>query len=526
MNTTSQSEASLQDLLNEGSQFIEARQLEDADAVAQELLRRFPEQLEVRYLASDVESLRGDAIAALRHLDALPEDLADSPRILLRKAQLCLFAGQSQRALNCARAVDLLEAKEPELAALSQTFTELGQLKEARNCLLIARDKNPDSQQLLYLLAVSEAQLDLTDESEKHLAQVLEKSPTDPGALHLRSQLRRWSENNNHIQALRNIIRKSTEPLLTAIACYAMAKEFEDLGDYKESFAAYDAGAQTYRKLVNYDEAVELGAQEDIRDTFDASRLASLTRGAEEPGPIFVLGMPRTGLRLVERVLAKHSAITPGGELGHFRRFLGVLAKDAAPAEVSDAEATLAVDFAELGRRYSMAARERVGDGPRFVDCTSFNFLYCGHILTALPGAKIIHMHRDPLDTLYSAYKTLVFGAHSYSYNLDELVNYYLSYRAQMEHWHSLFPGSILDVRYEELVTDSEGSTRRMLDFCDLAFEEGMLDPDVASINTLLSASKVLPPLHRDSLGVAARGGARFDDLRQRLKSAGGEVSD
>uniref|UniRef100_UPI003F6A61B4 tetratricopeptide repeat-containing sulfotransferase family protein n=1 Tax=Congregibacter sp. TaxID=2744308 RepID=UPI003F6A61B4 len=402
MNTTSQGEPSLQSLLHEGSQFVQARQLENAEAVAKELLSKFPEELEVRYLASDVESLRGDPQAALEHLDALAEHLGTNPRILLRKAQLCLFDGQSQRALSCARAVDLLEAKEPELAALSQIFTELGQLKEARNCLLIARDKNPDSQQLLYLLAVCEAQLDLTDESEKHLAQVLEKSPTDVGALHLRTQLRRWSKNNNHIQELRNTIRKSTDPTLTAIACYALGKEFEDLGDYKESFTAYDAGAQTYRKLVNYDEATELGAQKDIRDTFDSSRLPLLTQGAEESGSIFVLGMPRAGLRLAERVLAKHSAITPGGELGLFRRVLGVLARDAAPAEVSDAEATLAVDFAELGRRYNSAARDRLGDGPRFVDCTSHNFLYCGHILTALPGARIIHVHRDPLDTCYS----------------------------------------------------------------------------------------------------------------------------
>lgn len=520
MNTSDHNAPNLQDLLIEGARLVQARKLEDAEAVANELLREFPERLDVRYLASDVESLRGDPCAALRHLDALAEDLGNKPQVLLRKAQLCLFDGQSQRALTCALAVDLLEAKEPELAGLSEIFSELGQIKEARNCLLIARDRNPESQQLLYLLAVSEAQLDLTDESEKHLDQLLEKSPTDVGALHLRTQLRRWSQNDNHIQALRNTIRKSVEPQITAIACYALGKEFEDLGNYDEAFPAFDAGAQSYRGLVNYDEATELGAQQDIRDTFDASRLASLTLGAKESGPIFVVGMPRAGLRLAERVLAKHSAVFAAGELGSFRRLLGVLADDAAPADVSDAEATLAVDFAELGERYLAAARERVRDSPRFIDCTPNNFLYCGHILAAMPGARIIHMQRDPLDSCYSIFKTLIFGAHSYSYDLDELANYYLSYRAQMEHWQALFPGQILDVSYEALVTDPEAATQRMLNFCDLEFEAGMLSPSVEALNPMLSASKELPPLHTDSIGVAARAGTGFDKLRKRLKAA------
>ncbi|MFK8041683.1 tetratricopeptide repeat-containing sulfotransferase family protein, partial [Congregibacter sp.] len=499
MNTSDPTAPSLQDLLIAGAQHIQARRLEDAEAVANELLRQFPERVDVRYLASDVESLRGDPVAALKHLDALAEDLGNSPQILLRKAQLCLFDGKSKRALTCARAVDLLEAKEPELAALSEMFAQLGQGKEARNCLLIARDKNPESQQLLYLLAVSEAQMDLTEESEKHLEQLLEKSPTDVGALHLRTQLRRWSQKDNHIQALRNTVRKSVEPQITAIACYALGKEFEDLGNYDEAFPAFDAGAQSYRKLVNYDQATELGAQQDIRNTFDASRLASLKLGADEPGPIFVVGMPRAGIRLAERVLARHSAVTAAGELGDFRRLLGVLARDAAPAEVSDAEATLAVDFAELGRRYSNAVSERAGETSRFVDCTSHYFLYCGHILAALPGARIIHMHRDPLDTCYSVFKTLIFGAHSYSYDLDELASYYLSYRAQMEHWHTLFPGQILDVSYEALVTGPEAEARRMLSFCDLEFEEGMTQPSVEHLNPMLSASKELPPLHTES---------------------------
>ncbi|WOJ92363.1 sulfotransferase [Congregibacter variabilis] len=512
----------LQDLLNEGSQLVQARRLQDAETLAKALLSEFGDNAEVRFFASDVESLRGDAPAALEHLDALEESLGSKPRVLLRKAQLCLFDGQWQRALSCAREVDLLEARERELAALSQVFIELGQHKEARNCLLIARDKNPESVQLLYLLAVSEVQLDMLEEAQKHLTQVLELSPADPGALHLRAQLRSWSVEENHVAELRDVLTNSSEPQLTAIASYSLAKELEDLGSYVESYAAYSAGAEAYRGLINYDPATELGAQQDIRDTFTPARVAKLVRGDDLPGPIFIVGMPRSGIRLAERVLASHSAVTGAGELGELRRILGLLARDAAPAEVSDAEATIAVDFAELGRRYMSAARERVGDVARFVDCTSNNFLYCGHILAAMPGARIIHMQRDALDTCYSVFKSLIFGAHSYSYNLEELADYYQSYRAHMQHWREAFPGQILDVSYEGLVQNTDAETRRMLDFCSLEFEQGMLEPGITTpINTIISASKLLPALHSNAIGSAERAGPGFDVLRSRLGDAG-----
>lgn len=519
--TNNSQQPSLQDLLNEGSQLIQAGRLQDAEALANALLSKFSDNLEVRFFASDVESLRGDPGAALQHLDALDQAASSTPRVLLRKAQLCMFDGQWRRALSCARSADLLEAKERELAALSQLFNELGQHREARNCLLLARDKNPKSVQLLYQLAVSEVQLDLLDEAEKHLAQVLALSPADPGALLLRAQLRSWTPDHNHVDQLREVLKSSSEPQLTAIANYSLGKELEDLGSYAESYAAYSTGAEAYRGLIHYDSATELAAQQDIREHFNVASMAEAEPGDEPLGPIFLVGMPRSGIRLAERVLASHSELAGAGELGEFRRLLGRMASEAAPPEVSDAQATLAVDFATLGRRYMAAARERVGEGSRFVDCTSYNFLYCGHILSAIPGARIIHMQRDALDSCYSVFKSMIFGAHSYSYKLEELADYYLSYRTHMEHWHGLFPKKILDVSYEALVQDPQGQTRRMLDFCDLDFEEGMLNATATAMaSSVLSASKALPLLHTRSLGTADRAGAGFDVLRKRLKGA------
>lgn len=513
---------SLQDLLDRGSALVQGGQVEEAQALADQLLGSLGDHPEVRFFASDVASLRGDAAAALLQLDALSEEVAATPRALLRRAQLLMFDGQRRAALDAARAVDLLEADERQLVGLSRVFIDGRQPNEARNCLLIARDKYPASQQILHLLAISEVQLDRLAEAEKHLTQLLEKSPDNAGALHLRSGFRRWTEGDNHVAELRELLAKNTDPQLAALAGYALGKELEDLGQFEEAFDAYSTAAQTYRGLVSYDPALELSAQQDIRDVFTRARFEALAPGCDEESPIFLLGMPRSGIRLLERVLRQHSAIASVGDSGDFRRNLGILAQHAAPPEVSDAEATLAVDFAELGRRFSNAAREFAGDSPRFIDCTSYNFLYCGHILAALPKARIIHMHRQPMDVCYSAFKTLIFGAHSFSYDLNELADYYLSYRAHMQHWHALFPGQILDVSYEALLQDPEQETRRVLDFCDLPWQDGMLEPDPEFVgNIALSASATLPSLHRDSLGCANRVGTRLDGLRSRLQAAG-----
>ena len=187
---------------------------------------------------------------------------------------------------------------------------------------------------------------------------------------------------------------------------------------------------------------------------------------------VFV-GMPRTGTTLVERIMAGHSKVTSAGELHDFS---SELVKEITRvnggkvvAKAGIVAASLQMDFARLGEHYITAARQAANASSIYIiDKLPFNFLYCGLIHRALPNARIIHVTREPMDTCYAVYKILFGQAYPFSYNLDELATYFIAYRKLMDHWHSVLPGLILDVAYEDVVADTERQARRLVDHCNL----------------------------------------------------------
>jgi hypothetical protein len=233
--------------------------------------------------------------------------------------------------------------------------------------------------------------------------------------------------------------------------------------------------------------------------------------------------MPRTGTTLLERLLAREAGLMSAGELPDFGESLGALA-NAALADGSGGtlvDAARSIDFAELGRRYLRTARQAVGGAGRFLDKMPINFMYCGLIQRALPGARIVHLTRDPMDTCYAVFKTLFGSAYFFSYDQDELAEYYLTYRDLMHHWHDAMPGSILDVRYEDLVTAPDREVARVMEWCglDRGADEGDAMPDRASMTA--SAIQVREPVHTGSIGSWKRHADGLATLRRRLEAAG-----
>jgi hypothetical protein len=236
--------------------------------------------------------------------------------------------------------------------------------------------------------------------------------------------------------------------------------------------------------------------------------------------------MPRTGTTLVERILGSHSEVVSLGELVDFPGAMTDLALQThARLGSTDPDllrASLQMDFAELGRNYLKAVRQLAGDTPYFVDKLPFNFRYCGLIHQALPNAKIIHLTRDPLDTCYAIFKTLFINAYHYSYQLDELAQFYVGYRRTMDHWHAVMPGVICDVSYESLVDDPPAQCRRLLEFCGLPWQDPVLDfhESRAASNTA-SAAQVRKPIYRSSVRKWRHFEAQLQPVVRRLAAAG-----
>jgi tetratricopeptide (TPR) repeat protein len=516
----------LKDALNHGARLLQAGNLGDAKNLADVLIRQFPENTPVRLFAADTASLMGDMPAAIACLDALPASAPGYARVMLKKARFLFADGRRADALRLAREAADVVGEEPGLIhALAGILRDCQQLENAHEWLKKALDIAPGDPGILYDLAMAEYHLNRPDEAEAHIVRLLEETPFHAAALHLRSALRTQSEVQNHVDDLRRRLAEGPEhPRLIAAANYALAKELEDLGRYEESIAALDTGARAYRDTLNYDSETELSAHEGIRSVFSRETLDALAPGYREEQPVFIVGMPRSGTTLVERILSGHSQLVSIGEFTEFPRLYGIRLREQLSRDTTrpPAEASLDIDFAALGRAYCEAARELAGEAPGFADKLPYNFLYCGYIFAALPNARLIHLTRHPLDTCYAVYKTLFFGAYSFSYDLDELASYYISYHRHMAHWHAVMPGRILDVSYEALVREPETQVRRMIDWCGLPWEASVLDfhrqqgPSMTA-----SAMQVRQPVYTDSIDSWRRAELRFAPLKARLEAAG-----
>ena len=181
------------------------------------------------------------------------------------------------------------------------------------------------------------------------------------------------------------------------------------------------------------------------------------------------------------------------------------------------------LDFAALGRDYLERARaSRTGLKPRFTDKMPLNYLYCGIIHRALPGAKIIHVARKPMAACYAIYKTLFKDGYPFSYDLHELARYYGAYRRLMSHWRTTLPGVLLDLNYEQLATAQIPETRRLLEDCHLAWEEACAEfHRNPSATTTASAAQVRRPMYDSSIAQWRHYQRQLEPLRRALLAEG-----
>ncbi|MES2683850.1 MAG: sulfotransferase [Pseudomonadota bacterium] len=379
---------------------------------------------------------------------------------------------------------------------------------------------------LLYDMAVSRFFTGDFEQAERDLDLMLTKTPQAGHALYLRATLKRQTREQNHVEDIEARLKLGfKEPHHEAAALYALSKELEDLSESERSFAALRAAAAKKRSTLDYDITVELASLAAVREAFTAEVMADGAAGHDGEGAIFIVGMPRTGTTLAERMLVQSGRAQSAGELLDFGRGLAMAARArmlADPSIPSTAVASISIDFAKLGQEYLRGAREAARGAPLFIDKMPINFLYCGMIRKALPKAKIIHLVRDPLDSCYAVLKTLFFNSYHFSYDLEELADYYIAYHEMMRHWHAVMPGQILDVHYEDLVTEPERESRRLFDWCGLQWDASVLETSTkkAAFATA-SAAQVREPVHRRSINSALKHREGLEPLIRKLAAAG-----
>lgn len=294
-------------------------------------------------------------------------------------------------------------------------------------------------------------------------------------------------------------------------------------GERRRSFEHFLAGNQLKRRRTQYDEAAMLDYFRDLEAAFTAGAIGRLS-GLGNPSeiPVFIIGMPRSGTTLLEQMLASHPLVYGAGELNEFSEAVQqtLTRTGAGPWRPQTLAALPADAWSRTGLDYVAAVARLSPDAVRITDKMPANFLLAGPIHLALPHARIIHMQRDAVDTCLSCFSQLFTNDQPWSYDLAELGRYYRAYERLMAHWRRVLPpGRMLEVRYEELVSDFETQSRRVVEHCGLAWDDACLEfhKTQRPVKTA-SAAQVRRPLYTSS--VARARSREYADLLSRLYEA------
>jgi tetratricopeptide (TPR) repeat protein len=509
---------------------MQSRQWSAAAAAVRALNARYPDFAPGWFAASHIAMAQGAAMPALEAIDTAIRLDASNATLRLHRANCLLALGRRQEALAAADDAERRAPADPKvLDAVGTARSHAGQHARALAAYDRAVELAPADPRFRYNRASVRRFVGDLAGAEADYDEVIARQPDDFEAYLNRSDLRRQTAERNHIAELETLADRPFADWRGEVQIgYALAKEYEDLGEWARSFAHLKRAAAIRRAHMAYDVATDVATVDWIIEAFPGVRHADgcAARPPAPSAPIFIVGLPRSGTTLVERILGSHSAVTAAGELDCFALALVAAARRQSGQpklprrELVALSATL--DFPALGADYLRRARDVVGAQGRFIDKMPLNYLYCGLIQRALPDAKIIHMHRHPLAAGYAMYKTLFKDGYPFSYDLADIASYYAAYRRLMAHWRSTLPGGIYDLAYEDLIADQEGETRKLLDYCGLDWEDACAAfHQNPAASTTASASQVRRPLYDSSVAQWRHYESELEPLRAALELAG-----
>jgi len=499
--------------------------------VASGILPKAPEDPGVHYIAgvASVELQRIPyAITHLKKASTLAPKRADYAAQLAKVLVLSNLNREAKSAADHAFALAPTDAL--TLDTLGVVYSQIGDYDSAIAAFRKVVSLAPDHASYRYNLGTSLVAAGQLDEAEAEIESCLSLEPRFWRAHLTLAQLKRQTPESNHVERLTELLESldSRPSESTGRICLNLAlfKENEDLANYSRAMKHLIDGKSAGRAQRKYSTAKDGEIFQAIMDSFHA-RPPEASQGCPTIEPIFVVGMPRTGTTLVERIISSHPDVQSAGELLNFPLAVKQASAVDTP-ELIDLETIAGArhpDWKSLGEAYLSGTRPLTGGKAHFVDKLPHNFLYLGWIVHALPNAKIVCLRRNPMDTCLSNFRQLFAPKapyFDYSYDLLDTGRYYLLFHQLMAHWQSLFPDRILQIDYEDLVESQEPSTRKIIDFCQLTWDERCLrfDKNPSPVATA-SAVQVRSPIYRSSMQRWRKYEAELKPLRDLLELSG-----
>ncbi|MGH8182613.1 MAG: tetratricopeptide repeat-containing sulfotransferase family protein [Rhodanobacteraceae bacterium] len=413
------------------------------------------------------------------------------------------------------------------LATLGRVYLQANAFEPAADAMRRAVLLAPRHAPLRFLLGRALEMLGDGAGAERELQSCIEIEPGYwPAYLRL-AMLKRQTIASQHREGWRELLSQNGgNPGADIFLNMALAKESEDLGDYAAAFRYLASGKAAARRTrppsAERDHAM-FGAL--LRYVPEAD--TSSEEGFPTAAPIFIVGMPRTGTTLLDRMLSNHPDVCSAGETQNFPTALQrASGSEVAMLSLPDlAGATSHVDWYRLGTTYIESTRRAAAGRPRFTDKLPHNFLYVGFIARALPNARIVCLRRGALDTCLGNFRHLFemeSGFYDYSLDLMDIGRYYLQFERLLAHWRKLLPERILEVDYEALVRVPDATLRRVLAFCDLPWDAACLRPqDNAAPVRTPNTWQVRAPIYTSSIGYWRQYARELQPLSDMLAEAG-----
>lgn len=496
------------ELLDQGRRLLQQQNIRGAIGTANDMIRRFHSVPEGWALLSEINLRVGKLPEALENIQtAITKD--DQRAELLAQLARCHTVMQHKH--EAYEAATRAAALEPDDAATLDAVAAILSLCDEQQQALPLAEKaaqlEPGNATYLYNLGAVQRMTGHIEQAEENLDEVIRINPGDYRAYYTRSDLRRQTPERNHVAEIAMLLDSEISQWRgEMLLCFALAKECSDIEDHETSFTYLKRACDLQRKHSDYDIDEDTRTIDTIIRSHTTEALEAAQPGCDNPEPIFIVGLPRTGTTLVERIIGNHSQVFAAGELQDFAAVLVRAVQGSGGRQKLTKEdmvrQSLQLDFAKLGAAYIESTRPRTGHTSRFIDKLPLNYLYCGLIHAALPAAKIICLNRNPMDACFAMYRMMFNSAYPFAYDLDDLGKYYVAWHRLITHWQQTLGDALLVIDYERLVENQEEVSRELIRFCELDWEDACREfhmSDAAS--STASAVQVRQPVYASSVG-------------------------
>lgn len=515
----------LQSRIDSASEALAARDYRGCHEHCIAAIKIDPRCGEPYFLLSILTADHGNLPKALEIIDMAVKHEGRQPRFLAQRSKCLALLNRHEEAAEIANEVSRNELVDDfALETLGVVFSRVGEHAKAVPLFKQASANSPSNAEFQYNLGASLQFSGSFAEAETAYQRAIKLKPDHYKAHYGLASLRNQSAESGRLERMIDLFDKCSLPDDALHLGHAIAKTHEDMNSYQAALQYLLQAKEMKRKSLGYEFSDDLALFEAAHKLADIEIEPLLSDGQ---GPLFIVGMPRTGTSLVDRILSSHSKVVSMGELAHF----GLLLKQktgTASAFVLDTETldqAMKTDLASVGESYLRVTSRLRSTSPHFIDKMPLNFFYAPLILATIPNARVLCVRRNAMDTCLSNFRQLFstsYSYYNYSYSLEDTGRYFLEFDRLVETWCDTLPeGRFMTVQYEDVIADQERETRRLLGFCGLAFEDACLQfhSNPAPIATA-SSVQVRSPIYTSSIDRWKKFGSALAPLEKLIRSA------